>query len=335
MKTETKEQLTLNKALDALQKTTGIEIEINKQQDVKSGLLTLRVAGRRLTYFVIVKSIVDRFNMLISVQKLNENKTPVLLIAPYISKNMAEHCRQLGISFIDEAGNVFINTQDVFVYVIGQPRQNHSKDLPQYTALTNAGLRIVFALLNRDKLISLPYRQIAMYAQVALGTVGPALKDLENRGYIGFDKLGVRRLINQEKLIREWTTYFPNKIRNKLNLRRFTSTNEDWFHEINIERYGAYWGGEVAVEKLTGYLKPSTVTIYTTKNPHELIIDNKLRPDNNGNIEILESFWGSGIDLFQRDLVPILLVYADLLATDNPRNIETAELIYERYFTSL
>jgi hypothetical protein len=59
-----------------------------------------------------------------------------------------------------------------------------------------------------------------------------------------------------------------------------------------------------------------------------------LRPDVNGEIEILETFWPTaearqqnGID---NDIAPPLLVYADLMATADPRNIETAQLIREQ-----
>lgn len=36
----------------------------------------------------------------------------------------------------------------------------------------------------------------------------------------------------------------------------------DWWQRVDVTTYGAHWGGEVAAEKLTGYLKPETVTLY-------------------------------------------------------------------------
>ena len=101
----------------------------------------------------------------------------------------------------------------------------------------------------------------------------------------------------------------------------------------NTDKLYAYWGGEVAAEKLTGYLKPAKITIYARKNLDRLIVENRLRPDVNGDIEILEAFWAVDTELQMNGVVPALLIYADLLATTNPRNIETARLIYDRYLT--
>ena len=68
-------------------------------------------------------------------------------------------------------------------------------------------------------------------------------------------------------------------LRPKINPRRFTATNPYWWKEVtNIGDYYARWGGEVAAEKLTGYLKPATVTIYyrvpgNTKDFTRLVTD--------------------------------------------------------------
>ena len=51
----------------------------------------------------------------------------------------------------------------------------------------------------------------------------------------------------------------------------------------------------------------------------------------NGEIEILDAFWVAD-ELHQADdIAPPLVVYADLMATADPRNIETANLIRDKY----
>jgi len=47
-------------------------------------------------------------------------------------------------------------------------------------------------------------------------------------------------------------------------------------------------------------------------------------------IEILNAFWNFEYDWQYHDLVPPLLIYADLLATTDARNIETAKIIYDQ-----
>jgi len=102
--------------------------------------------------------------------------------------------------------------------------------------------------------------------------------------------------------------------------------------------FGAHWGGEVAAAKLTEYLKPQLVTIYAKKTPGKLLLMHRLRKEPDGNVEVLNTFWNfdhrwTNLDEKHRDLVHPILIYADLLATGDARNIETAEIIYEREIT--
>jgi len=62
-----------------------------------------------------------------------------------------------------------------------------------------------------------------------------------------------------------------------------------------------------------------------------LVLKNRLRKAEQGNVEILTPFWNFKYELADRDIVPPILVYADLMATGDQRNIETAEMIYEKY----
>jgi hypothetical protein len=50
-----------------------------------------------------------------------------------------------------------------------------------------------------------------------------------------------------------------------------------------------------------------------------------LMPDQEGNVQVYEKFWKQEED---QKTVPDLLVYADLMNTQNKRCMETAEMIY-------
>ena len=333
MNLETKEQLILAKAIDAFQRTVGLPMEYLWQKGPTDALLTIHITNRPIHFEAEIKGAVDRFKTLTFIKDQVTKADPILLVAPYITKEIAAQCRELDLPFIDEAGNAYIKAPGLFVYVIGQARPKRTHEKPEFTALTTGGLKIVFALLNQKTTTPQTYREIATFAKVALGTVGPVLTNLENRGFLTPAELGPRRILNKKRLEEEWVAHYPIKLRPKLNARRFTATKEDWYRDVNIEQYDAYWGGEVAAEKLTGYLKPAKITIYAHKNLDRLIVENRLRPDVNGDIEILEAFWAVDAQLQMNGVVPALLVYADLLATTNPRNIETARLIYDRYLT--
>ena len=82
---------------------------------------------------------------------------------------------------------------------------------------------------------------------------------------------------------------------------------------------------------MTHYLKPEVTTIYTRRPNNDLILDLKLRQDKTGDIELRERFWDFQNIEPDPTVVPLLLVYADLMATGDPRNIETAKMIYDEY----
>jgi hypothetical protein len=127
---------------------------------------------------------------------------------------------------------------------------------------TATALRVVFALLCRPDLLNAPYREIVDAAGVALGAVGWVFFDLAERGYVaGATRKGNRRLLDPNRLYDEWVTNYPIKLRPKLNPRRFNAPNPDWWKAAPLPK-GAYWGGEVAADHLTNYLKPATFTIY-------------------------------------------------------------------------
>lgn len=329
MRQPIEESRVLERAAAVFELVTGVHVEVQselRQQGRADAWLDIYANEHPIRFAAEIKA-VDRFETLGTVKaETGRVPYPTLLVAPYITEAIAARCRELRISFIDEAGNAYIEAPGLFVYVAGKRRPIQAQLMPAFRALTPAGLRIVFVLLNNPEMAAASYREIAKAAQVALGTVGNVLADMERRGYLAPEKPGPRRLLTPERLQDEWVTHYPIKLRPKLNVRRFTAPTAGWWREQDIRQHHAYWGGEVAAEKLTGYLKAAKVTVYVAGKPDRLILENRLRPDVNGEIEILEAFW-AGDEIQADDIAPPLVVYADLMATIDPRNLETANLI--------
>ena len=65
----------------------------------------------------------------------------------------------------------------------------------------------------------------------------------------------------------------------------------------------------------------------------------RLRPDERDDVEILEAFWPpSPIQTWEQHSPPLvhpLLIYADLIATGDDRNISIAEQIYDDHLAKL
>ena len=103
----------------------------------------------------------------------------------------------------------------------------------------------------------------------------------------------------------------------------------DQWQKLPIEAPDAVWGGEAAADLLTNYLVPAYLTLYTNKK-NALVTKWKLIPNENGNILFYKKFWNDE-DLDKNKYAPPLLVYVDLLLTDDPRCEETAGIIYDKY----
>ncbi|EMS77511.1 hypothetical protein Dpo_15c00870 [Desulfotignum phosphitoxidans DSM 13687] len=86
----------------------------------------------------------------------------------------------------------------------------------------------------------------------------------------------------------------------------------------------------MAAFKLTGYLKPQNVILYAKEEKlREILLQNRLKKTENGNIEIYKKFWS--IDGKQdKSIVHPFIIYADLLEINNQRTIETAKVIYDQ-----
>jgi hypothetical protein len=342
------EQFLLERALRALRTTTGLEGKaVAVEHDLEGGprpdaTIEIDVGGKPHRYTVEIKR-VDRFAAIGQIKnQLERLPQPGLLVARRITTETADVCRELDVQFIDASGNAYLHAPGLFVLVKGQ--RLAEKEYPGLVATeppragTPTALRVIFALLCQPELLNAPYREINQAAGVALGAVGWVFLDLNNRGFTtGGNKKGDRHLLERNRLIDEWVTNYPIKLRPKLNPKRFHAPDPNWWQQVDITRYEAQWGGEVAADKLTGHLKPNTVTVYMRPNNRlrqnltRLVADNKLRADPAGEIEILETFWGFPPDAARPDVVPPLLVHADLLATLDPRNFTVARMILEQH----
>lgn len=157
------------------------------------------------------------------------------------------------------------------------------------------------------------------------------MKDLKAQGYLVEYDGQQRRLVRQKELLRKWMTAYAERFRPRNVIGRYRGTRPELWREADLQRLDAQWGGEVAAYRLTHYLKPEVTTIYTRRPNNDLILDLKLRQDKTGDIELRERFWDFQNIEPDPAVVPLLLVYADLMATGDPRNIETAKMIYDEY----
>jgi hypothetical protein len=328
----------LDVALHELANTTGIKIKIDhylhKNPDYDAtAILTIGGDEIPLAIKFTARPILGAGMLVITagmLARLNQSNEQLLVVANYVSPMLAERLKAQDVWFLDSTGNAYIKHPRLFIYVKGN-KPTEKPTTRASRAFYPSGLKAVYAFLCNPELVNAPYREIAEIAAVALGTVGWIINDLTQLGFIVDMGSRGRRLKNKRKLLERWIIGYSEKLRPKLQIGKYKALNPDWWQTTQLTLFQACWSGEVAADQLTHYLKPEIFTLYLPeKQAIKLILTNKLRKDPAGNIELLKTFWN--ID-YKTDnpLVNPILIYADLMASGDPRNIETAEIIYEQH----
>ncbi len=266
------------------------------------------------------------------------NRQPWLLITPYMSANLAMECQRTRINFLDIAGNAHLDLPGTHLFITGKPRPKEPRIPTDQSALRKAStLRVIFALLTIEGLAQQPVRAIAEAAGAALGSTSNAIEDLGALGFITGESRK-RRLANREALQMEWARQYPISLRGKLKPQRYACVDgADWRESsLLTDEPEVALGGEMAAAALTQYINPASACIYSWLDRGQLLRKHRLRPDPEGPIEVLDAFWPladqlkANAKVFVPAVAPLLLVYADLMASNEGRSAEVAGMLMER-----
>ena len=160
------------------------------------------------------------------------------------------------------------------------------------------------------------------------------MRDLAQAGYLlNLGKNG-RKLIRKDELLEKWVSNYHEQLRPKIIIGRYAALDKDWWKKVE-DKYDVLWGSEKAAGIITKYLKPEITTIYIKELTSDFLIRNKLHSTSEGDIEILKRFWLFDDQWTDQNVVPPILVYADLIAGKSDRNIETAKIIYDKEISGL
>jgi hypothetical protein len=321
-------------SLQSLRVSTGIEGKLVGAVGTRRRRVRLQVAGQSLHYACEIKQAVDRFSTLDDLKARSVLDEATLLFCPVLTDALARHCQSLGIQFIDTAGNAYLtNEAGILISVIGRKLDKESRRLLARDAgMTPAMLRILFGALAEPAILNAPYREICSAVQVSTGAVAKAFESLEARGLVAITPNGTRLIRSPEIALSEWATGYLHRLRPKLRKIRFASDRADALRKTWNPGYReSAWSGEVAAESITQHLSPSSYTIYIDldKEVKDVIKTYRLRADPAGNIEIIQPFWNMDRFADSFPTVPWHLVYADLLDTQDGRNLAVAEQIFK------
>lgn len=254
--------------------------------------------------------------------------TALLVVAPHIGDAAASVLRDRGIDFVDEAGNAHLAWPRLVIDVRGRRRPIRAprrRSTAASRAFTRSGAQVVFVLLSWPSRTGRPLRDIARASGVSLGTAQIVIEELTTAGYLVDGPRG-RTLSRGGELLTRWVDAYALWLSPRLHLAAFAVTDPLWWDgaDVELDDAGAQLGGELAASLLAPGLRPTAATLYADEVPADLVARHRMTPDEQeGTVVVRRRFWQMSDDV--SPLVPTPLVYADLVASGDPRQREQAD----------
>tara|TARA_R110002033_G_scaffold160508_2_gene196849 strand:+ start:7309 stop:8346 length:1038 start_codon:yes stop_codon:yes gene_type:complete len=269
-----------------------------------------------------------------------QSQNPLLVAAKYITPKAKKQLKTNKTNYLDSYGNAYIELPQLKVYV----EQQNAKPIASESSkiFTQAGAQLIFQFLNRPEEVNETVRRLAHISSISLGSVSKIINGLFDEGFlVHWNKDKKYQLVRKKELLERWIPLLNEKIlpNNKIGTYSFTGDLEEhWEDKFLIPK--VWWAGEPGAALLTNYLHPEKYTLFTKFSKQEILTTLKLVPNPNGKITIYQPFWGnhSVVSIINPDdiskaknTVNPLIIYAQLIHSGDPRNIETAQIIYNEY----
>ncbi|WP_429884327.1 type IV toxin-antitoxin system AbiEi family antitoxin [Geoalkalibacter halelectricus] len=266
-------------------------------------------------------------------QAQDTQEAPLLLLADFVSERLAGELRGHGIAFLDTVGNASLREGGLLVEVSGRKRK--APPVRTSRGFQPSGLRLIHLLLRKPEALNWNYRRLAKEAGLALGAVGPVLKELEERGFSREDTSGKRRLRNRLDLFRRWEVGYLERLRPKLLLERCRPATDLGLNALPemIRRQNLQGqiqiGGELGAALILEGLKPRQAVLHLQGDPLAIMLRLRLVPDPEGEVILLAAL-GTRTEGERLALADPLLLHAELMDLGGAGE-DPARQIFERF----
>lgn len=250
---------------------------------------------------------------------------PLLVVTRHVTRQRAKLFFDEGVEFVDVGGNMNLNLPGFKLRISGEPLPPGFDAPPRPRQWRESTVRGAFAILLHsfevgDDWLPLKVGWIAKQAKISVGSASKVRKDLEAMDHLTKDKKGYL-VLEREAFVDDWVDAYARILYPNLLIRSVRMTD--------LELTGI-WGGESAAQRTTHYLCPGQETLYINEPTsawtlrHAGQIAHAEYSGRHHEVALRKLFWQPKPNA---ELTPSLLTFADLMASEEGRNIEVARMV--------
>ncbi len=257
-----------------------------------------------------------------------------VFVAPYISPETAEICKQDSTSYVDFSGNCRLVFDNVFVERQGRPNPfSEKRDLRSlYSPKSSRVLRVLLA----NPGAAWKMQDLAREADVSLGLVANMKKRLEDQEWIQKTEMGLK-LRAPEKLLSEWAqnySFRKNTVREFFSLKAVADLEADLANACVENNLQYALTGFSASARLAPAVRSPRMMAYVEKISEKLTFSLGLKEVTSGaNVTLLEPY-DAGVFYGSKEIDGIIVaspvqVYLDLRGVRGRGEEAAAKLLDE------
>jgi len=270
--------------------------------------------------------------LLARIQQLEKSGRRALVCTDYISPPLAKRFRDLGVWYVDAAGNAYLQEGNaLYVYADGQ--RLPAAPPPRGQTYSEAGARVLHFLVRHGPNVTATYRDIQATTAVSLDKISKVFGELEVRRVIAVRGRGRYEVVAPDRLLDLWVDGFADRLTPRLEIVRCRAAEGDDLSGLLRRKAPdlktVTIAGEIAADLVTGHLRANAARLYLTpKDEARTRRALRLAPVQDGPIVLCRAF---ATDLADERVMKgglrvahAALVYAELMAASDARLGEAA-----------
>lgn len=181
--------------------------------------------------------------------KFHDSEASCILVTSYVSPGVAESLKKLKIQFIDTTGNAYVELPGIYVYVNKFTKPSCQIKEKPISLFQPTGLKVIFICLaeainnlsNAYTSIAGNLKKLAETSGVSLGSASDVRGELIAHGYLIETLKGKFELQNRNKLMENWVKAYSERLRPKLLIGRFQSSDPQWWKTVELDSKAFLW----------------------------------------------------------------------------------------------